>query len=325
MNIIEITDKFPTELDAIKYFEKVRWGKNIKCPFCNSVKYGKRNKDHRFHCKGCNKSFSVTSKTQIHNTRLPVRRWLFAFSVITDAKKGLSALQLQRNLDISYPTAWGMYHKIRTFMDEPIDKLEDIVEIDETYVGGKPRPSGISVNYSQKKMVELDKKIEALEEKHGVEFINPEAKKKKFATGVKRGRGTKKIPVVGIVEREGNVVAQVMRSLTTENLKKMVQKNVEEEEAVLITDEFKSYNKLEKIIDKISIEHQKKVYSYKGVNTNTIESFWAIIKRGIIGQYHSVSPKYLPNYIEEFVFKFNNRKEDDMFETLVKNSMKSVN
>ncbi len=89
----------------------------------------------------------------------------------------------------------------------------------------------------------------------------------------------------------------------------------------LVTDEFKSYNKMERIIDKISIEHQKKVYSYKGVNTNTIESFWAIIKRGIMGQFHHVSPKYLPNYIQEFVFKFNNRKIDDMFETLVKNSM----
>ena len=322
MNIIQITNKFPTELDAVKHFEKVRWGKTINCPYCNSENIGARNKDYRFHCKSCKKTFSVTTNTKLHDTRLHVKTWLYAFSIISDAKKGLSALQLKRNLDISYPTSWSMYHKIRELMEEPIEQLDDIVEIDETYIGGKPRHPGISENYPQKKQEDLDKKIKKLENKHDVDFINPEAKKKRYAKNVKRGRGTKKIPVVGIVERDGNVVAQVMKTLTYENLKKMVQKHVKEEESILVTDEFRSYNKMENIIDKISVEHKKKVYSYKGVNTNTIESFWAIIKRGIMGQYHHVSTKYLPNYIQEFVFKFNNRKVDDMFETLVKNSMK---
>jgi transposase-like protein len=248
---------------------------------------------------------------------------MFAFSIVTDAKKGLSALQLQRNRSISYPTSHSMYMKMRNLMVEPIEKLDDIVEIDETYVGGKPRSSGPPANYKPKKREELDEKIEELEEKHNVEFLNPDAKKKQPAINVKRGRGTKNIPIVGIVERNGDVVAQVMRTLSAKNMREMVQKYVEEEEAVLVTDEFKSYSPLDKIIDKISIEHQKKVYSYKGVNTNTIESFWATIKRGIMGQYHHVSLKYLPDYITEFVFKWNNRNVDDMFETLVVNSMKS--
>jgi transposase-like protein len=245
-----------------------------------------------------------------------------AFALITDAKKGISAKQLERNLGIHYETSWAMYHKIRKLMDEDTGELDDIVEIDETYVGGKPRPQAIPGKYKQTKKEKLDKQIKKLEEKHDVDFINPDAQKKKAATNVKRGRGTKKIPVVGIVERDGNVVAQVMRSLTYKNLKAMVQKHVEEEESILVTDEYRGYNKLTSIIDKISIEHQKKVYSYKGVNTNTIESFWAIIKRGLIGQFHHVDAKYLPNYVQEFVFKFNNRKVDDMFETLVVNSMK---
>lgn len=134
-------------------------------------------------------------------------------------------------------------------------------------------------------------------------------------------RGTRKVPVVGIVERDGNVIAKVMRTLSHENLKAMVQKNVEEEDAVLITDKYKGYNRLSKIVDHIKVDHQK-MYSYRGINTNTIESFWAIIKRGIMGQYHKVSPAYLPEYITEFVFKYNNRIDDDMFKTLVVNAMK---
>jgi len=322
MNIIEITNEFPAELDAIKHFEKIRWNDAPVCPYCNSIKIGIRNKDYRFHCKACQKSFKVTTNTNLHRTRIPLKTWLIGFSIVSDAKKGLSALQLERNLDITYKTSWKMYHKMRDLMDEPIAKLDDIVEIDETYVGGKPRHAGAPSEYPQKKQKILDDKIEELEEKHDVEFVNPDAQKKDYDTDVKRGRGTDKIPVVGIVERDGNVVAQVMRTLTYQNLKEMVQKHVEEEESVLVTDEFKSYNRMESIIDKVSIEHQKKVYSYKGVNTNTIESFWAIVKRGLVGQFHHVEPKYLPNYIQEFVFKFNNRKVDDMFETLVKNSMK---
>jgi hypothetical protein len=139
----------------------------------------------------------------------------------------------------------------------------------------------------------------------------------------KRGRGTDKIPVAGIVERDGNVVAQVMKHTTYRDLKALVNKYVDKEDSVMITDEFKSYNRFSDIIEHIKIDHEK-LYSYKGVNTNSIESFWAIVKRGIIGQYHQVSLKYLPNYVAEFVFKYNNRKDDDMFETLVMNSMKTA-
>jgi hypothetical protein len=115
-----------------------------------------------------------------------------------------------------------------------------------------------------------------------------------------------------------------MQSLTAQNLKEMVKKHVDSEDAVLVTDEYRGYSKISRIIEHVKIDHNR-LYSYKGVNTNTIESFWAIIKRGIIGQYHQVSLKYLPNYIAEFVFKYNNRKEDDMFETLVQKSIKPLN
>jgi len=323
MNIVEIIDNYPTELDAVQYFEKVRWGKKPKCAYCESGDASKRLKDMRYKCYACNRSFSVTTKSQIHNTRMPLKTWMLGFSIVTDAKKGLSALQLQRNLNISYPTAHSMYMKMREMMVEPINKLDDIVEIDEAYIGGKPRHSGKPSTDKEHKRKEMDENIDHLEKKHKVKFSNSDTYQKPVSPPTKRGRGTRKIPVVGIVERDGNVVAEVMRTLSAKNLRSMVEKYVDEDESILVTDEFKGYSSLEKIIDKISIEHQKKVYSYKGVNTNTIESFWAIMKRGITGQYHHVSPKYLPDYITEFVFKWNNRNKDDMFETLVKNAMKN--
>lgn len=318
MNLIEVTEKFPDELTATEFFEKARWKDEPKCAYCGSDKVSTRKSDYRFTCFNCNKSFSVTVNTMLHRTRIPLRTWLIAFSLVTDAKKGISAKQLERNLDVSYKTAWRMGMKMRKLMREPAGKLDDVVEMDETYVGGKPRRGGLSTltkaekAYYDRTVERLDKRVDISEGKQKKKWIP--------AHLVKRGRGTRKVPVVGIVERDGNVVAKVMEKLTHDNLKAMVQKNVEEEDAVLITDKYRGYNRLSKIIDHIKVDHEK-MYSYRGINTNTIESFWAIIKRGIIGQYHKVSLKYLPDYITEFVFKYNNRNDDDMFKTLVINSM----
>jgi transposase-like protein len=327
MNIVEITNKFPNELSAIEHFENVRWGKKPKCAYCGSKNIGERNSDHRFHCKKCQRSFSVTTNTNLHNTRLPLKTWLYSFAIVTDAKKGISAKQLERNLGVQYATAWTMGHKIRELMimgNKDIE-LYGIVEMDETYIGGKPRKfndgttSDVRKSY---KIPELDQRIKELKEV-GITLKRGKGNPAKSDVNPKRGRGTEKIPVAGIVQRDGNVIAEVMKNTTYTDLKRLVKKYVDTEDAVMITDEYKAYNKFSNIIEHIKIDHEK-LYSYKGVNTNSIESFWAIVKRGIIGQYHQVSLKYLPNYVAEFVFKYNNRKNDDMFETLVKNSMKPV-
>lgn len=319
MNLIEVTEQFPDELAATLFFEQARWGENPKCAYCGSENISKRKSDYRFTCMNCTKSFSVTVGTMLHKTRVPLRTWLIAFSLVTDAKKGTSAKQLHRNLDVSYKTAWRMGMKMRKLMRESLGELDDVVEMDEVFIGGKPRRGGLSTLSEEQKQY-YDKTIKRLDEKFD---ISEGKRKKKWipASLVKRGRGTRKVPVVGIAERDGNVVAKVMEKLTHKNLKAMVQKHVEEEDAVLITDKYKGYNKINSIIEHIKVDHEK-MYSYRGINTNTIESFWAIIKRGIMGQYHKVSLKHLPDYITEFVFKYNNRNEDDMFETLVKNAMK---
>ena len=324
MNIIEISQKFPNEIDVIKHFEKIRWGKQPLCVYCGSKDISERAQDNRYKCYACNKTFSVTVNTQLHNTRIPLKTWIYAFSIVSDAKKGLSALQLQRNLNISYPTAWAMYHKIRELMameNENI-QLSGVTEQDETFIGGKPRKQSNPKGLPQKRNKELDADIQGLKDK-GFQ-IKRGHRQVACDIDVKRGRGSQKMtPVVGIVQRDGNVVAEVMRHLTYDKLKELVNKYVDKDESVLITDEYSGYNKFSKIIEHISIDH-KTMYSYKGINTNTIESFWAIVKRQIIGQHHSVSVKYLPNYVAETVFKFNNRKKDDMFITLIKNSMVEI-
>lgn len=323
MNLIELSNKFPTELSCIEYMEKLRWGKKPKCAYCGSVNLNKRTPDHRHKCKDCNRTSAVTVNTFLHDTRLPIKTWLFAFAIITDAKKGISALQLQRNLNVSYPTAHSMYHKIRTLMGDQnkgIDQLSGIVEMDETFIGGKPRKQSDFGNFTQKKRADLDVKIKELTGE-GFVFKGKKPNPAKIDPNPKRGRGTTNIPVAGIVQRDGDVVAQVMQNLSYENLRDMVKKHVKEENSVLITDEYKGYSKMHNIIEHVKIEH-KKIYSYRGINTNSIESFWAIIERGIMGQYHSVSLKYLPNYIAEFVYKYNNRKDNEaMFYELIKKSI----
>lgn len=328
MNIIQIAEKFPTELDAIKHFEKIRFGDKNKCAYCDSVKLSRRSKkDFRFKCYDCKNTTFVTVNTALHSTNMDLKKWMYAFSIITDAKKGVSAKQLQRNIDVSYPTALNMYHKIRNLMSIENDaiQLDGIVEMDETFVGGKPRKfvDGTTTKPIKPTVIpKLDERIDELKEA-GINFKRKRGNPARSAENPKRGRGTSNIPVLGIVERDGNVVAQVSKEVTAYQIKKMVEKYVDTDDSVLITDTYKGYAKIDAIIENVKIDHNK-LYSYKGINTNSIESFWAIIKRQIIGQHHQVSVKHLPKYVAEAVFKYNNRSVDDMFETLVKNSMIST-
>ena len=319
MNLYQISQNFKSESDATDYFENVRWGKNVKCSHCGLENQSKRDNDFRYYCGSCRKRFSVTIGTHLESTNLSLIQWIMAFALITDAKKGISAKQLERNIGISYPTAWGMYHKIRTFMTDGEIQLKGLIEADETYIGGKPRKFQSAKYKTPFEHDYLDDKLEKLGDKFT--FENPDAYKKKgLLDNAKRGRGTDKTPVVGMVQRNGNVVAEVMMKTDFKHIKQMAEQYINMADSVLLTDEFSAYSRFDAIIEHIKIDHSK-MYSYKGLNTNSIESFWAIIKRGIMGQYHSVSDKHLPKYIDEFCFKYNNRKYDDMFETLVFNCL----
>jgi len=321
MNIVEITNKFPTELDCIKLFEKYRWKKK-ECPFCGSTRISNRAKDFRWHCLKCRKSFSVTTNTFLHNTRLTLKQWLYAFSIVTDAKKGLSALQLHRNCDISYPTAWKIYHTIRDLMSLENDKIElkNIVEMDTKLITRDMRKCQVEAKGRHTVIPELENELRKY--KGRFKFKRGKYIKPCKVGNQKRGTGASDLKIGGAAMRDGNVIAQVITHTSFRELKNIIDKHVKKnrKETVLLTDEASENRRFKKVLNHIMIDH-KKLYSYKGLNTNTIESFWAIVERQIKGQHHKVSLEYLPKYVAETVFKFNNRKKDDMFLTLVKLSM----
>lgn len=288
MNIIQIYQKFPTEKDCIKHLETVRWNNKPICPYCKSPKNTPLPTEQRYHCNNCNTSYSVTVGTIFHHTHLPLQKWFLALSLILNAKKGISSRQLARDLQVTKDTAWSMQMRVRDAMVEQGDLLSGIIEMDETYIGGKPR-------------------------KGNKRDDDPEGGNKS-----KRGRGTDKQPVVGMVERGGRVRAKKTdkTKLKFKDLRRMVRENVDFECSKLITDEYRGYTPFKHIIDHETINHQVS-YAIGHIHTNTIEGFWALLKRGIVGQYHKVSIRYLDRYIDEFCFRYNHRKNPDVFNLMI--------
>jgi len=285
MNLIDVFNLFPTQEACIKHLEKVRWGDNISCPYCRFRNHISLNQN-RYHCNKCNKSFSVTVNTIFHNTKLPLQKWFLAIALMLNAKKGCSAKQLERNLDLTYKTAWYVGMRIRQGLIDNTISLSGIIEMDETFIGGKPRKTNI-------KSESFDHRVD---------------------------RDKRKTPVVGMVERQGKVIAQVQKNLTRKEIHKLIRKKVDYTCPTIVTDEYLGYNRLNKFMNHLKVDPSVG-FSIDGINTNTIESFWAILKRGIIGQYHKVSEKFLPLYLAEFCFRYNYRDSDDLFGYAVRKSL----
>ena len=332
MTIKEFNSKFPTEEAAINHFIKIRYGGIITCPHCKS-----KNKVYRYrqvrklcHCKSCNNSFSPFKGTIFEKTTTDLRLWFFAIRLFLNDRKGISSLQLQREIGVMQKTAWRMLHKIRQAMEDgDLKPFESLVECDETYVGGKPK------RHPLKKGIDLS----LIDSSEGYSLP-----KSPDVPSVGMGRGTKKIPVFGIKEREsGRVYAQIMlpdglgKKLTGKQLLAIIEKRCVEGITV-ITDDFSGYKILDKpdllkLLDGLepatrfdhkTVCHSSGVYvAPGGVHTNGIESFWALFKRGYHGTYHSMSVKYMQRYIDEFCFRQNTRKlpSFDVFDLLLKRSI----
>jgi len=290
MNIIQVFKKLPTQESCIEYLEQKRWGDTPICPYCESTNTNPLKKELRHHCNGCRKSFSVTIKTIFHDTRLPLQKWFLALCLVLNARKGISSCQLGRDIEVRQPTAWSMMRRIRNAMKDNGELLTGIVEMDETYIGGKPRKKNKSDDD---------------------DFHNP------------RGRGTKKECVVGMIERDGKVKTTVQKRLRFTDLKKIVDNNIDVLKSTLLTDDFKGYKPFKKVMPHYSVNHSKGEYSRNGINTNSIESFWAIVKRGMFGQFHWVSKGYLATYLNEFCWRFNNKDNENNFDDLVGNMLAS--
>jgi len=277
MNLAEISAL--TEEEARDYLESIRWPNGPICPHCGveggAYKLqGKSTRPGTYKCSDCRKPFTVTVGTIFHGSRVGLRKWLMAFALVCSSKKGISALQLQRNLGLgSYQTAWHMAHRIRHAMtQEPLaGMLKGTVEVDEAYVEGKRRKGA-----------------------------------------PKQTRLERQRPVVVAVERDGNAYAFPCSRVTAERLRPAMQLLIDSE-ATVYTDEARVYKDWtgEVFARHDTTNHASGEYLRGGVNSNTAESYFALLKRGIHGSFHHVSWKHLPRYCSEFSFRWNWRKGSD--------------
>jgi transposase-like protein len=277
-----------TETEARELLESIRWPEGPVCPHClatNSYKVlenkGKKVRSGLYGCKACEKQFTVTVKTVMDRSHIPIRTWLLAFSIMCASKKGVSALQLQRQLGLgSYRSAWHMCHRVRYAMkQDPLKSLllEGAVEVDETYVGGKPR--GMK----------------------GTSHI---------------GRGTKKAAVVALVERGGRVRAKHVADVTGKTLKGAIRDNVDPS-ATIYTDEYKLYHGIgsEFAGGHHTVKHSAGEYVRGHAHTQNVEAFFGLLKRSVTGSWHHVSKQHLDRYIDEVGFRWNHRHVNDATRT----------
>jgi transposase-like protein len=275
-SVLELLEAFPTEQDCINHLELLRWNGNVISPFDSNSKVYKC-KDNKYRCKNTGKYFNVRTATLFDNTKVPLRKWFVAIYIVTSHKKGISSLQLSKDVDVTQKTAWFMLQRIRNcFGIDGNTQLKNEVEIDETYVGGKDR------------FKHIDKKVEGTQ-----------------------GRSTKnKTSVLGMVEREGELIAKQIKDVKTDTITPEVVKFVKKATKVF-TDEWLGYNGLKKIYDHSVVKHNKGEYVKDRIHTNTIEGFWSLLKRGIVGIYHFTSKKHLQKYVDEFVFRYNTRNIEE--------------
>lgn len=277
------------ELAAVEFLESQRWGDSPACVHCGSVnvykmrdaKTGARNSRYLWRCHDCMEQYTVRIGTVYEESRIPLRHWCYAFWRACTSKKGVSALEIKRQLQISYKSALFLMSRIRFAMAPDIDiapKLNGTVEGDETYVGGKPRYKGNN----------------------------------------RRGRGTSKTPVFAAVERNGHIRRQVVVDVTGKTLRKAIWQMVDKK-ARIITDDFQAYNGLAPGYEggHDTICHSTREYVRGDVHTNTAESSFALMKRGLHGIYHAVSKRYLHRYLWQFDFMWNNRYANDGERTIL--------
>ena len=283
MTIAQFEQLFPHE-DACKaYLAANRWPEGAICPRCGNIKvWSLDSRPFHWVCKECASDgyrFSVLVGTIFENTNVPLRKWFQVIYMMLTSKKGVAALEVQRTMGFgSYETAHYMCHRIRAGLADPeFRKLMGIVEVDETYVGGENRNR------------HADKKLE--------------------------GRGTaNKLPVIGAVTRKGTLVARCISSVTQETASEFIRQAVSEKVDLVATDESGVYARLAKTgMPHASVNHSRGEYVRGNVHTQTIDGFWSLLKRGIMGTFHNVSAKYLPLYVAEFEWRYNNRNNPDIF------------
>jgi len=285
MTLPQFEAAFPDEDACAAYLVAHRWPTGVRCPRCGAeVTHPVSTMPFKWQCYTCAPDrgyrFSHIARTIFENTNKPLRDWFRVLHMMLTSKKGVSALQVHRTMGFgSYKTAWYMCHRLRAGLaNEEFRKLVGIVEVDETYVGGKGK------------------------NRHGPH------------DGDDKGRSVKtKAAVIRAVERKGNVVARVIARADHKTVMHFISETVSHKVSLIAHDDYRSYRAIPKHLNHGAVNHSKGQYVVGAIHTNTIEGFWSILKRGVVGTYHKVSKKYLPLYVAEFQFRYNNRLNDDIF------------
>lgn len=287
-SIRELLNAFPDEQTCINHLEELRWNGIVVSPFDETSKVYKC-AGNKYRCKNTGKYFNVRTQTLFDNTKIELQTWFLAIYLLTGHKKGISSVQLAVDLNVTQKTAWFMAHRIRACfgLDEMRpDKLDNFVEVDETFVGGK------------------------------------DTNKHKKVKEAKRLAGTNdKAIVIGAIERNGGIRAEIINKVTSEQVKPFIENNIRKS-AIMMTDEHSAYLSLKSDYFHEKVSHAIGEYVRGLVHTNSIEGFWSLLKRGIIGIYHFTSKKHLQKYVDEFSFRYNSRHFSTLsrFNLLLSNS-----
>jgi transposase-like protein len=273
MNLMKLFRDFDTSEECRTYLEELRWPDGVKCPRCQSEKISRIRKRNQFDCDSCRYQFSVTAGSIFHDSHLPLPKWFAAVYLMCEARKGVSANQLKRTLSVSYKTAWYLCHRIRKAMEE-----------------ASPLPL--------KGTVEMDETLIGGRRRH-----------------VGGGYITNKTMVLGAFERGGNIRLKVERRRNTKAaLHGFAAATIAPETERIITDEWRAYRGIGDADTKHeTVDHSKEEWVRGDVHTNSIEGVWSLFKRSVVGSYHQVSAKHLDRYLDEFEFRFNNRKNPFLF------------
>jgi transposase-like protein len=310
METLDVFDKeFSTDEACKDFLIKQRWPDGVRCPRCDAKDrvYVLKTRPYHWVCKSgaqsldeqtgqiltCDKRngyrFSVITRTIFQDTKIPLKVWFKVGYLMLTAKKGISSLQVHRlvfgeNSGSDWRTSWYMCHRWRAAMRGDAFALTGEVEVDETYVGGRQK------NRHKK------------------------ARAKYHGSGPAH---TGKVTVIGAIARKGNVVCEVIENTSADTLSLFVEKTVSDNVSLIATDEWAGYGDLKHFYPHQTVDHKAKEYVRGNIHTNNIENFWSLLKRGVIGTYHKVSKDYLPLYLNDFSFRFNNRKNPDMFADLI--------
>ena len=290
LSLFDLVQMFPDEQSAIDYLAKILWKDGTVCPYCKGKRVTPRKVKNYYRCNDCRRDFTIRVGTIFHRSHIPLHKWLYAMYLLVTARKGISSLQLSKELDISQKAAWFLEHRIREACGNQVHKiLYGIVEADVAHLGGKE-------------------------------------KNKHFKKRLHQGRGAVgKTHVHGMRDRKGQVVLQVVEDEDAPTLQGIIKENVLFGSTVC-TDEAGAYQGLAAAhFNHQTVNHSAGQYVNGAFHTNSIESVWAVIKRGHYGVYHKMSPPHRFRYIHEFAFRLNegNCKYDtvDRLESLIRGAV----